>query len=350
VSSPLVVFDADVLGRHRTGDETYVHSLLRELAASAPADLRLAAITRRPELVPDGIDPIELPARNQVARMAVAVPQLLRRLRPALVHFQHALPAASPRPSVITVHDLSFERDPSVMSWRDRTVFRLAVPRSARRADRVIAVSELTKRDLVELYGLDPAKIVVTPLAADPRFHPDGAAADGDPYVLFVGALQPRKEPTAAIEALALIGPDAPRIVIAGPDKGGRAETEAAAGRLGVRAELRGHVSQEELAALYRGAACLVFPSRYEGFGLPVLEAMASGTPVVATTAGALPEVAGEAAVLVEPGNSVALAGGIERALADRERLREAGLARAAGYSWAETARRTLQVYRELLA
>ena len=223
------------------------------------------------------------------------------------------------------------------------------MPRSARRADRVIAVSELTKRDLVELYGLEPQKIVVTPLAADPRFGPEGPAAGGDPYVLFVGALQPRKEPTAAIEALALIGPHAPRLVLAGPDKGGRAETEAAAGRLGVRAELRGHVSQEELAALYRGAACLVFPSRYEGFGLPVLEAMASGTPVVATTAGALPEIAGDAAVLVEPGNPVALAGGIERALADHERLRAAGLAARRGLLWADTARRTLQVYRELL-
>ena len=349
MSAPLVVLDADVLGRQRTGDETYVRSLLRELAAAAPADLRLAAITRRPELVPEGIEPVELPARNQIARMAIAVPRLLRRLDPALVHFQHALPLRAPRPAVVTVHDLSFERDASVMSRRDRTVFRLAVPRSARRADRVIAVSELTKRDLVELYGLDPEKIVVTPLAADPRFEPDGDAAGGDPYVLFVSALQPRKDPTAAIEALSLIGAGAPRIVFVGPDKGGRAETEAAAARLGVRAEFRGHVSPEELAALYRGAAALVLPSRYEGFGLPVLEAMASGTPVVATTAGALPEVAGDAAVLVEPGNPVALAGGIERALADRERLRAAGLARAAGFSWAETARRTLEVYRELL-
>jgi len=349
VSDPLVVIDADVLGRQRTGDETYVGSLLRELAAAAPRHLRLAAITRRPDLVPDGIEPVHLPARNQIARMAVAVPRLLRRLRPALAHFVHALPLACPCPAVLTVQDLSFERDPSVMGLRDRLVFRTTVPRSARLAARVFAISELTKRDLIELYDIPERKIVVTPLAADPVFSPDGPGLHGDPYVLFVGALQPRKEPTTAIEALSLID-DAPRLVLVGPDKGGRAQAEETARRLGVKTEVRGHVPQDELAALYRGAACLAFPSRYEGFGLPVLEAMASGTPVVATTAGALPEVAGDAAVLVEAGNAVALAGGIERALADRDRLRTAGLARAARYSWAETARLTLEVYRELLA
>jgi glycosyltransferase involved in cell wall biosynthesis len=250
---------------------------------------------------------------------------------------------------VVTVHDLSFERDPSVMPTRDRLIFRTVVPRSARKAARVFAVSELTKRDLVELYGIPEEKIVVTPLGVDPAFTPEGPSPDGEPYALFVGALQPRKDAGAAIEALALIGDGAPRLVLVGPDKGGRAEAEHTAGRLGVEVDLRGHVPQEELAALYRGAACLVFPSRYEGFGLPVLEAMASGTPVVATTAGALPEVAGDAAILVEERNPVALAGGIERAIADRDRLRAAGLERAGRYSWAETARRTLEVYRELL-
>ena len=350
MSRPLVVLDADVLGGSARATRPTVRSLLRELAAAAPADLLLAAITRHPELVPRGSSRSSCPPGTSscgwpLPFLGCSNGSVLR----SPISNTRCRPGA-PRPSVVTVHDLSFERDPSVMSWRDRTVFRLAVPRSARRADRVIAVSELTKRDVVDLYGIEPEKVVVTPLAADPRFGPDGPAADGGPYVLFVGGLQPRKEPTTAIEALSLIGSAAPRIVLAGPDKGGRAETEAAAARLGVRAEFRGHVSQEELAALYRGAGCLVFPSRYEGFGLPVLEAMASGTPVVATTAGALPEVAGDAAVLVEPGNAPALAGGIERALADRERLRAAGLARAARYSWAETARRTLEVYRELLA
>ena len=251
----------------------------------------------------------------------------------------------------MTVHDLSFERDPSVMGRRDRLIFRTVVPRSARRAARVLAVSERTKRDLIELYDIPEERIVVTPNGVDPAFTPNGPKADGEPYALFVGALQPRKDASAAIEALALLGNGALRLVVVGQDKGGRAEAEQAVERNGLagRVEFRGHVPQEELAALYRGAACLVFPSRYEGFGLPVVEAMASGTPVVATTAGALPEVAGGAAILVEERNPVALAGGIERAIADRERLVAAGLERARHFTWAETARRTLEVYRELL-
>jgi glycosyltransferase involved in cell wall biosynthesis len=346
---PLVVIDADVLGRQRTGDETYVRALLREL--SAVTDLRLAAVTRRPDLVPDGIEPVELPARSQVLRMSVSLPRLLRRLRPALAHFQHSLPLGHRGRSVLTVHDLSFERDPSVMGLRDRLVFRTVVPRSARRADRVLAVSEQTKRDLIELYRVDQEKIVVTPNGVDPLFSPNGRKPSEPPYALVVGTVQARKDPQTAIEALALLGDESLRLVFAGPDKGGRGDAERAARAAGLagRVEFRGHVEQEDLAALYRGAACLVFPSRYEGFGLPVLEAMASGTPVVATTAGALPEVAGGAAILVDERSPVQLAGGIERALADRERLVAAGLERARGFSWAETARRTLEVYRELL-
>jgi glycosyltransferase involved in cell wall biosynthesis len=349
VSDPLVVVDADVLGRQRTGDETYVRNLLGELAGAE--GLRLAAVSRRPELVPGGIEPVELPARSQVLRMAVGIPRLLRRLRPAVAHFQHSLPLTCPCPAVVTVHDLSFERDPAMMGLRDRLIFRSVVPHSARRAARVLAVSELTKRDLIELYRIPEEKIVVTPNGVDPAFTPDGPSPNGEPYALFVGALQPRKDARVAIEALALLGDGAPRLIVAGKDRGGRADAERAAEQNGLssRVEFRGHVPQETLASLYRGAACLVFPSRYEGFGLPVLEAMASGTPVVATTAGALPEVAGGAAILVEERNSVALAGGIERAIADRERLVHAGLERARLFTWAETARRTLEVYRSLL-
>ena len=349
MSDPVVAIDADVLGRRRTGDETYVAALLRELGPIAQG-LQLQAITRRPALVPAGVEPVELPARNQIVRMALQMPLLLRRQRPALAHFQHALPLTCPCPAVVTVHDLSFEHDPRVMGPRDRFVFRTAVPRAVRRAARVLTVSERTKRDLIDRYGVPETKIVVTPNGVDPAFSPEGPRPNGRPYALFVGALQPRKAPITAVDALALVDADL-GLVFVGPDKGGAAETRRAVEAQGLteRVTFRGYVDQDELAALYRGAACLVFPSRYEGFGLPVVEAMASGTPVVATTAGALPEVAGDAAVLVDEATGSALAGGIERALADRERLVAAGLERAKRFSWAETARRTLGVYRELL-
>jgi glycosyltransferase involved in cell wall biosynthesis len=349
MSTPLVVLDADVLGRQRTGDESYVAALLAELPRLADY-MRFAAVTRRPELVPDGVQPIELRARSQPLRMAVTLPRLLRRVQPALTHFQHVLAPRAPSPAVVTIHDLSFEHDPALMSARDRFFFRTMVPRSARRADRILTVSERTKRDLVDHYGIAPDKVVVTANGVDPVFTPEGVRRDGSPYLLFVGSLQPRKDPLAAIEALSLTNGNL-RLVLAGPDKGDRDEAARTASRLGLerRIEFAGHVDKDELAALYRGATCLVFPSRYEGFGLPVVEAMASGTPVVTTTAGALPEVAGDAAILVEPGDPVALAGGIERAVADQERLVKAGLERARRYTWAETARKTLDVYRELL-
>jgi glycosyltransferase involved in cell wall biosynthesis len=266
------------------------------------------------------------------------------------VHFQHVIPPAYRGAAVVTVHDLSFEREPKLMRPFDRFVFHTMVPRSVRRADRVLTVSERTKRDLIEEYGTPEGRVAVTPNGVDTAFTSNGVRRDESPYVLFVGALQPRKDPLTAIEALAL-APATLRLLVVGPDKGAEADARAAVSRLGLdgRVEFVGHVEKPELAALYRGAECFVLPSRYEGFGLPVLEAMASGTPVVTTTAGSLPEVAGDAAVLVEPGDPVALAGGIERALADRERLVAAGLERAGEFSWTETAQRTLRVYRELL-
>ena len=346
--TPLVAIDADVLGRNRTGDETYMANLLRELAKLAERE-QIAAVTRRTDLVPEGIQAVELRARSQSLRMAVRLPRLLRGLRPALTHFLYVVPPAHRGASVLTVQDLSFDRLPDLMSRRDRALFRTFVPRSVRRAERVLTGSEWSKNDLVERYGLSPDRIVVTPYGVDSAFHPNGPRAER-PYALFVGGIQPRKDPLAAVEALALLDGEL-KLVVVGAEKRGGDEVRSAIMRLGLerRVELAGHVERDELAALYRGAACLVFPSRYEGFGLPVLEAMASGTPVVAASAGAVPEVAGDAAILVEPGDPAAIAHGIERAFAERDRLVAAGLERAARFSWQETARRTLDVYRELL-
>jgi glycosyltransferase involved in cell wall biosynthesis len=348
VSEPLIAIDADVLGRRRTGDETYVAGLLEELP-SVTDGLRLAAVTRRPELVPEAIEAVTLHARSQPLRMALRLPLLLRRLGPRVAHFLHVLPPAWHGRTVLTIQDLSFERFPEVMSARDRFFFRTFVPRSARRADRVLTGSEWTKRDLVERYGVPEENILVTPYGFDPVFKPEGPRRDGPPYLLFVGALQERKRPGIALEALQGLDPEL-HLVFAGPDRGleEQLRAEATSHGLGDRVEFTGHVSREDLAALYRGARTLVFPSVYEGFGLPVLEAMASGTPVVATRSSSIPEVAGDAAILVE-GGAGELAAGIERALADHDRLRAAGLARAALFSWAETARVTAGVYRELV-
>jgi glycosyltransferase involved in cell wall biosynthesis len=332
-----VIFDADVLGRHRTGDETYVLNLLRQLGRLA-GDLRIVAVTRHPELVPDGFEPLRLVARNQELRMAVQLPLLLRRLRPALAHFQHALPLHCPPPAVVTVHDLSFARDPSLMPLRHRLVFRTAVPWSARRAARVLAVSERTKADLVGLYRIPERKIVVTPNAVDPAFTPSNTVLQGG-YVLFVGAIQERKDPLAALAAARAVGLP---LVVVGPEK----EPALAARLRDGGADLRGYVEQEQLADLYRGAAALVLPSRFEGFGLPVLEAMACGTPVVATPEPALREVAGDAAIFAEADE---LGDAVRRAIAEREHLAAAGIERARRFSWAATAQATLAVYRELL-
>jgi glycosyltransferase involved in cell wall biosynthesis len=332
----VIVVDADFLGRARTGDETYVRNLLRALPRVAP-DLRFAALTRRPDLVPDGVEPIHVPARLQELRMAVRLPLLLRRLRPELVHFVHALPPALPCPGVLTVQDLSFERDASLMGLRETLTFRLAVRPSVRRARRVFAISERTRADLVELYGVREEDVVVTPLAADEAFVPGDAPRED--YVLLVGSVEQRKRPLVAADAALACGR---RLVVAGPERDPELVEELR--RRG--ADLRGYVEQDELVRLYQRAAVVLVPTSYEGFGLTVAEAMACGAPVIAAPDPAVREVGGDAVAYAEPPEfSETLAA----VLADAEGRSAAALERARAFSWERTAERTAAVYREVL-
>jgi glycosyltransferase involved in cell wall biosynthesis len=238
-------------------------------------------------------------------------------------------------PTVVTVHDLAVLRHPEAFPRWTRCYVPLAIPRVLRAARRVIAVSDFTASELERTLGLPRDRISVVPNAVDDAFGPEGPAAEGD-YVLAVGTLEPRKNLARAIEASARVGVE---LRVVGARGWGGVDPH------GAHVLWLGRVGDAELARQYRGARCLVYPSLYEGFGIPVLEAMACGTPVVTSDRGGTAEVAGAAAVLVDALDVAAIAAGIADASSRREELRARGLARAREFSWDESVRRTREVY-----
>jgi len=243
-------------------------------------------------------------------------------------------PLRSRVPTIVTIHDLAFLRHPEAFpAWHRFSARALAGP-VARAASAVVAVSEFAKRETAELLHVPPERIRVVPNGVEPVFRPDGPAVEGE-YVLAVGTLEPRKNLPRVQEAARLAGVE---LRVAGAEGWGGVEAD---GRLGF-------VDDERLAELYRGARCLVYPSLHEGFGIPVLEAMACGAPVVTSRGGALEETAGGAAVLVDPLDAESIAAGIAEAERRRGELRTAGLARAAGFTWARAADEIEALWREL--
>ena len=247
----------------------------------------------------------------------------------------HRGPLRSPAPLVVTIHDLAVLRHPETFNAWTRTYSRALLPRLARSATRVIAVSEFTALEAVELLGVDEGRVRVVPHGVEAPFEPHGPAAGGD-YVLAVGTLEPRK--------------NLPRVALAAERASVELRVIGAAGWGEVGVQSAGFVPDDELARLYRGASCLVYPSLYEGFGLPVLEAMACGTPVVTSTGSGPAELVNGAAVLVDPLDVEAISAGIEEAMRRREELRTAGIERARSFSWEAAARATVEVYREAAA
>jgi glycosyltransferase involved in cell wall biosynthesis len=244
-------------------------------------------------------------------------------------------PTRSRVPVVVTVHDLAVLRQPDVFPAWTRLYGRTLLRRTIRSATRVVAVSEFSRRETAELCGVDPARIDVVPNAIDPVFTSEGPRAEGD-YVLAVGTLEPRKNLTRAIEAARLTGAEL-RVV------GAQGWGGVQAGGAGVT--WMGRLSDDELARLYRGARCLVYPSLYEGFGIPVAEAMACGAPVVTSRESAMADVAGSAAVLVDPLDPQSIADGIDEATRRRDELVPLGLERARLYTWSRAADAAVVAY-----
>lgn len=370
-----IYFDISAAVHRRAGLGRYAESLARALLPLLGDEL--AFFYNREA----GIEPLEglagVPAATvnlgyKPWRMLVWLGQLGRvgfnRLAPGATLFhatEHLLPPLRGVPTVLTVHDLIFRRYPAHHKRLNRWYLNATMPLFCRRADAIIAVSEQSKRDVIEAYGIPPEKISVIYEAADPRFRPQppeavaaARARYGLPerYVLFVSTIEPRKNLSrllAAFERAHAAGL-ADALVIVG--KRGWlfdaffADLERSPAKDAVI--FPGFVPDADLPAVYAGAQALAFPSEFEGFGLPVLEAMACGAPVVCSNTSSLPEVAGDAALLVDPLDVDALAAALARVLQDpalREQMRARGLAQAARFSWERAARETLAVYRRLI-
>ena len=361
--------DAHAIGRHLTGNEVYVRSLLRSFAALdhesefvtyiSAEDARqwTAARFQARQVSP-----------NPFVRLGMELAMKLRQDRPDLVHVQYTAPLGCPVPVVVSVHDVSFLVHPEYFPKARALQLKWTVARTIRCATRILTGSEFSRDSIVEAYGEECArKIVVVPNAAASGLRPisrESAMSTvrarlriAGPFLLSVGDLQPRKNQIGLIRAFAeLVGAHPQlthQLVLAGKDTWFSPKVREAARQSGVadRIHFAGFVSDEDLLHLYNACDLFVFPSFYEGFGLPVLEAMACGRAVACSRTSSMPEVADGAGIMFDPYSSSEMVRAMADLLLDAElraRMERLGLQRAARFSWRATAQSTLEVYREV--
>lgn len=361
---PLVVaLDASALGSGRGGDETYVRTLVAGLAAACRPDDHVRIYARRGAVLPAVDGPLEvdeIPHGGPV-RLLTSLPRRARRRPDELfVGYTH-LPVPAPERSALVVTDLSFRHHPEHYPTSARVRLSTLVPRQAARSETVITLSEFCRADLIDSLGLEPERVRVVPCAVEQPVvltHDEGELASRwardqgirGPFVLYLGNLHPRKNVARLIRAHARSRLDGIQLVIAGGSwwAGGGEQAAVQEGAPG-RVVLTGRVDEVQRSWLLRSATALAYPSVFEGFGLPPLEAMAVGTPVLAGAATAIPEVCGDAALLVDPTDVEALAWGLEQVVGDsalRSALRARGLERVERY----TVRRSGEALRAALS
>jgi glycosyltransferase involved in cell wall biosynthesis len=355
-----IAFDVSPLSHPRTGINTYIRGSLAGLAAAAGGEHEIVAFAptspRGLRAIPAALDGIGVDVRVRFLPFAHYWRQAWSRLgRPAaerflgrfdVLHFSDWMfPPQRAGVRATTVHDLVPLRFPQWVTPRTLNMHTPKYRNASETCDLLFCNSEFTARDVVELLGVERGRVRVAHPGIDDRFGSEGERADlGRPYLLTVATVEPRKNLQNLVEAYRLLGQDRVLAIVGAEGWGDRPQL----GQDGI--VHLGFVSDQDLPALYRGADAFVFPSRFEGFGIPVIEAMASGAPCVVSSHPSLDEACGDAAVRVDPESPEAIATGIERALADQEALRASGLDHAARFSWLETGRIFLHAYAEKLA
>lgn len=362
-----IALDCRTVTSPKTGDRTYALNLSRALAAQTGEDelflytWERTTLTQHPQ---PGVHSVLLPAWPRWTWTPIAFPRDLRAKRMDVAHVQYLVPPIAPCPVVTTIHDVAFRRFPRLFPLKHRLLLNWLIPLAVRQAAAILTGSEATRRDLIELFDARPEDVVVTPYAADDSYRPmrrrDAVEAVQQrlrvpaPYILSVGVLQPRKNLPRLVRAYNRIAPRIPhRLVLVGKEGWAPEELREAVAETPVGKEVifTGYVADADLPALYAAADLFVYPSLYEGFGLPVLEAMACGTPVITSRVSSLPEVAGDAGMLIDPTSEAALAEAMRELLQDparRQMLSHRGQERARGFTWERTAQMTRDVYRRV--